>query len=132
MAAGRRDFQRALGALLSLDVAQVELRLAELMHFRLRARQHLRALEVIGDLDQRFRRDDLDVGTGPCCFRTAGGGADQSFIARVLAPIAAGNTPATGAIDPSSPSSRSTVKPLSASGGIAPIAAISPSAIGRS
>jgi DNA invertase Pin-like site-specific DNA recombinase len=42
------------------------------------------------------------------------------------------NTPATGAMEPSSPSSPSTVKPLSASGGIAPIAAIRPSAIGRS
>jgi len=51
---------------------------------------------------------------------------------RALAPIAAGSTPATGAIEPSSPSSPSTVKPESASGGIAPIAAISPSAIGRS
>src|SRR4051812_1808970 len=40
---------------------------------------------------------------------------------RELAPIAAGNTPATGAIDPSSPSSPSTVKPFNASGGIAPI-----------
>jgi hypothetical protein len=49
-----------------------------------------------------------------------------------LAPIAAGSTPATGAIDPSRPSSPSTVKPLSASEGIAPIAAISPSAIGKS
>jgi hypothetical protein len=51
---------------------------------------------------------------------------------RELAPIAAGSTPATGAIDPSRPSSPSTVKPPSASGGIAPIAAIRPSAIGRS
>jgi len=51
---------------------------------------------------------------------------------RALAPIAAGSTPATGAIDPSRPSSPSTVKPERASGGIAPIAAIRPSAIGRS
>ena len=51
---------------------------------------------------------------------------------RELAPIAAGSTPATGAIEPSSPNSPSTVKPLSASGGIAPMAPISPSAIGRS
>ena len=40
--------------------------------------------------------------------------------------------PATGAIEPSRPSSPKTVKPDSASWGIAPIAAISPSAIGRS
>jgi hypothetical protein len=51
---------------------------------------------------------------------------------RVLAPIAAGSTPATGAIEPSRPSSPSTVKPATASCGIAPIAAIRPSAIGRS
>ena len=51
---------------------------------------------------------------------------------RALAPMAAGSTPATAAIEPSSPSSPSTVKPFSASGGIAPIAAIRPSAIGRS
>ena len=51
---------------------------------------------------------------------------------RALAPMAAGSTPATGAIEPSRPSSPSTVKPASASWGMAPIAAIRPSAIGRS
>ncbi len=51
---------------------------------------------------------------------------------RALAPIAAGNTPATLAIEPSRPSSPSTVKPFAASCGIAPIAPIRPSAIGRS
>lgn len=51
---------------------------------------------------------------------------------RALAPIAAGSTPATGAIEPSRPSSPNTVKPARASWGMAPIAAISPSAIGRS
>ena len=51
---------------------------------------------------------------------------------RLLAPIAAGSAPATGAIEPSRPSSPSTVNPESASCGMAPIAAISPSAIGRS
>ena len=51
---------------------------------------------------------------------------------RALAPIAAGSTPATAVTEPSSPSSPSTVKPASASAGSAPIAAIRPSAIGRS
>ena len=51
---------------------------------------------------------------------------------REFAPIAAGSAPATAAIEPSRASSPSTVKPLSASCGTAPIAAISPSAIGRS
>ncbi len=51
---------------------------------------------------------------------------------RAFAPIAAGSTPATGEIEPSSPSSPSTVNPETASCGMAPIAAIRPSAIGRS
>jgi hypothetical protein len=51
---------------------------------------------------------------------------------RALAPMAAGSTPATGATEPSRPSSPSTVKPANASDGIAPMAAINPSAIGRS
>ena len=51
---------------------------------------------------------------------------------RELAPIAAGSEPATAAIEPSRPSSPSTVKPASASCGTAPMAAIRPSAIGRS
>ena len=51
---------------------------------------------------------------------------------RAFAPIAAGSTPATGAIEPSRPSSPSTVKPATASCGMAPMAAIRPSAIGRS
>jgi hypothetical protein len=46
--------------------------------------------------------------------------------------MAAGSTPATAAIEPSSPSSPNTVKPAMASCGTAPIAAIRPSAIGRS
>jgi len=49
-----------------------------------------------------------------------------------LAPIAAGSTPLTGVIRPSSASSPSTHQPESASPGSAPIAAISPTAIGRS
>ena len=51
---------------------------------------------------------------------------------RALAPIAAGSTPATAASEPSRPSSPSTEKPANASDGMAPIAAIRPSAIGRS
>jgi hypothetical protein len=51
---------------------------------------------------------------------------------RSFAAIAAGSTPATAVIEPSSASSPKTVKPWSASAGIAPIAAITPSAIGKS
>ena len=85
MPAGRRDLQRALCTLLALDVAQVEMRRLRLVHFRLRARQHLRALEMVGDLDQRFCRDDLDIGAGPGGFRSARRRTDQAFLARIRA-----------------------------------------------
>ena len=71
MPAGRGDFERALGAFLALDVAQIEMRRFRLVHFRLRARQHLRAFKMVGDLDQRFCRDDLDIGARPGGFRSA-------------------------------------------------------------
>ncbi len=48
------------------------------------------------------------------------------------AATAAGSTPATGAIRPSSDSSPMAAQPFRASGGITPIAASTPSAIGRS
>jgi hypothetical protein len=56
----------------------------------------------------------------------------MSPLPAALAAIAAGSTPATALIVPSSASSPMTAKPSSASGGIAPIAAITASAIGRS
>ena len=56
MAAGGGDLERALGALLALDVVEVDQRAAGLADLRLRAREHLRAAEMIGELDQRARR----------------------------------------------------------------------------
>ena len=83
MPAGRRDLERAFGALLALDVAQVE-RIGLLRaHPRLRARQHLRAFKVVGDLDQRMRRHDLDIRARPGRFRAASGRADQALLARI-------------------------------------------------
>ena len=83
MSAGRGDFERTLGALLALDVGKIERQLFLLADFRHRPRQHLRALEMIGELDERGCRDDLDIGTGPGRFRAAGGGTDQAFAARI-------------------------------------------------
>ena len=83
MPAGGGDLERALGALLALDVAQVEQVAFGLAHLRLRPRQHLRALEVIGDLDQRVGRDDLDVRAGPGRLGAAGRRADQALLARI-------------------------------------------------
>src|SRR3954453_2503573 len=120
MTAGGRDLQRALGALLALDVAQVERRAWCFMHLRHRPRQHLRSLEVVGDLDERTCGDDLNVRARPCRFRAASRRTDQPPPPYIGADRG-GRTPATGAIDPSRPSSPRTVKPVSASGGIAPI-----------
>ena len=85
MPAGRGELQRAFGTFLALDVAQIEMRRLRLVHFRLRARQHLRAFEVVGDLDQRFCRDDLDIGACPGGFRSARRRTDQAFLARIRA-----------------------------------------------
>ena len=131
MAAGGGDFERALGALLALDVGEIERHAVELADLRLRPRQHLRALEMIGELDERVRGDDLDLGRRPGRFRPAGRRTDQALPARIGADRGRQHA-GDGAIAPSSPSSPSTVKPEIASCGIAPIAAISPSAIGRS
>src|ERR1700757_5282972 len=83
MSAGRGDLERALGALLSLDVAQVELVCGRLAHLRLGPRQYLRAAKMVGDLDQRVCGDDLDVGARPRRLRAAGGGTDQPLLAPV-------------------------------------------------
>ncbi len=53
MAAGGRDFERALGALLALDVSEIERGSLAFEDFRLRPRQHLRAFEMIGELNER-------------------------------------------------------------------------------
>jgi hypothetical protein len=46
-------------------------------------RQHLRALEVVGELDEGRSCDDLDFGTSPCRFGPARRRADQSFAPRI-------------------------------------------------
>jgi hypothetical protein len=65
MAAGGRDLEGALGALLSLDVAQVRQGAGGGHDRGFGPAQDLGALEVIGKLDQRARREDLDVPAGP-------------------------------------------------------------------
>jgi hypothetical protein len=83
MPARGRDLERALGALLAADVLQVEGRLGARANLRLRPQQHLRSLDVVGELDQRARRDDLHVGARPGGLRPAGGRADQALLGRV-------------------------------------------------
>src|SRR5690348_1162763 len=129
MSAGGCDLERTLGALLPFDVAKIKSATLGFTNPGLRARQNLSSLEMICDLNERTGGDDLDVGARPGCLRAAGCGADQPFIARIRTDRS-GQNPATAAIDPSRPSSPSTVNPDNASEGIAPIAAIRPSAIG--
>ncbi len=83
VAAGRRDFERPLGAFLALDVGQIERRSGGFENLRLRPGQHLAALEMIGELDERGCGDDLDLGAGPSRFRPAGRRAHQAFAARI-------------------------------------------------
>ncbi len=83
VAAGRRDFERALGAFLALDVGEVVRGAGDLEDLRLRPREHLRALEVVGELDERRRGDDLDLRARPSRFRPARGRAHQALAARI-------------------------------------------------
>jgi len=81
--AGGGDLERALGAFLALDILEIDQRGAGLADLRLRARQHLGAAEVIGELDQRGGCDDLHLRAGPGGFGAASAGADQAFAAGI-------------------------------------------------
>ena len=83
VAARRRHFERALGALLALDVAEVRLRPGRRAQRRLGAGQNLRALEVVGELDQRARRENLEVGRRPRRLGAARRRANQAFAGGV-------------------------------------------------
>jgi hypothetical protein len=85
MPAGRGDLERAFGAFLALDVAEIKQIGLGLMHLRLWPRQYLRAPEMVGDLDQRIRRHDLDVRARPSRFGAARRRANQAFVARITA-----------------------------------------------
>ena len=85
MSAGRRHFECAFSALLALDIGEIERGAGGLENFRLRSRQDLGPLEVIGELDERRSRDDLDVGARPGGFRTTDGGAHQPLAAGIRA-----------------------------------------------
>jgi len=61
------------------------MRRLRLVHLRLRSRQHLRAFKMVGDLDQRFCRDDLDIRARPGGLRSARRRTDQAFLARIRA-----------------------------------------------
>src|ERR1700716_3126226 len=83
MPAGRGNLERALGAFLALYVAEVEQRGLAFADLPLWARQNLRALEMVGDLDQRIGGNDLDIWARPCRLGAARGRTNQAFVARI-------------------------------------------------
>ena len=131
MTSGGGDLERTFGRLLSLDVLEVGHRRVAGIGRRLRPPQGLQSLEVVDELKQILRRED-----GMSAAAQAASAPHEegqiSPLPRALAPMAAGSTPATVAIDPSRDNSPSTQKLSIASRVIAPVAAISPSATGRS
>jgi hypothetical protein len=83
VAAGGGDLESALGAFLTLDVLEVDQCAVELADLRLRAGEHLRAADVIGELDQRGSGNDLHLRARPGGLGAAGGRADEAFAARI-------------------------------------------------
>jgi hypothetical protein len=83
VAAGGGDLQCTLGAFLALDVDQVEQGAFRLAHLGLRSRQHLGALEMVGELDQRAGGDNLHLRARPCRLRPAAGRADPALAAGI-------------------------------------------------
>ena len=87
MTTGGGDFERALGHFLPLDVAQVRQRAGVRRFHRQGFAEHLRALEMIYQRNDRARRENA-AGIGlvhprPGRFRPAGLGADQPATARI-------------------------------------------------
>src|SRR6516162_8918115 len=80
--AGGGDFERALGALLALDVLEVGERAVDLADLRLRTGEHLRAAEMIGELNEGRGGDDLHFRARPGGFgenRAEVGGGFMDF-----------------------------------------------------
>jgi hypothetical protein len=61
----------------------VDQRAVKLADLRLWTGEHLRAAEMIGELDEGGGGDDLHFRARPGGFGAAGGGADETFAARV-------------------------------------------------
>ena len=79
MTACGRHFERALGAFLAFDVGEIDYRSACFQNFRLQPRQDLRALEMVGELNERARGDDLDFRAGLGRFGSGNCRTDQAL-----------------------------------------------------
>ena len=83
MAAGGGDLEGALAAFLALDVLQIRQLAAAGRDRRLGTGHHLRALEMVGELDERARRQDVDVARRPGRLGAARRRADEPLPAGV-------------------------------------------------
>ncbi len=81
MAARRRDLERPFGAFLPANVTQIRQRARHGGDRRLGPAQHLGSLEMVGQLDEVARGDDVDIRRGPGGFRAAGRRTDQALSA---------------------------------------------------
>jgi hypothetical protein len=93
---GSGHFQRALGALLSLDVGKVGQVGRPRMDARLRPRQHLRSTEMIGDARSGFAAPVYRSPSRPMRLPRPDAAGQISPLPSAFAPIAAGSAPATG------------------------------------
>ncbi len=131
MPAGGGDFECALGAFLALDIGEVERGPFDTRIFGCGRERTCVPLKWLASWMSEPAAMISISGLAHAASGPHAAGQIRPSL-RALAPMAAGRTPATAAIDPSSPSSPNTANPESASCGMAPIAAIRPSAIGRS
>ncbi len=83
MAAGGRDLEHALGALLALDVGEIGQGDAARRDCAAGPGEDLNALEVVRELDQREGRQHLDVAAGQAASEPRRRGADEAMAAAV-------------------------------------------------
>lgn len=80
MAAGRGDFEGALGGLLAFDVLEIERRWRRFREPRLGRGEYLCSLEVVDERQERGCRQDVDP-AGPGCLAAACRRADEAALA---------------------------------------------------
>ncbi|MNE26013.1 hypothetical protein D3C80_1193630 [compost metagenome] len=83
MAASGDNFQGTLGTFLTFDISKIRHIGRYGANGGLRARQQLRAPEMIGKCDKAAGCQNIDIRTGPCRFRTTVRWANQTSVHRI-------------------------------------------------
>jgi hypothetical protein len=89
VAAGRRHFERALGALLPLMSRKSGCGPPAARKAGSGREQHLRALEMVGELDQRAGRENVEIGRAQAASGPQGAGQMRPFPAALAAAVIA-------------------------------------------